>query len=217
MKQLLFAATAAIALAATPLAANASVMTVTLSQAGFGSTTSPASTTGAVSFGPVAYGSFTVNQVSAQDQSALAVPGILNSNTLNIAGLGSAPGVLTVNVTSTGLIGFNQAIGLSSFAVNNLNGSITSVTETTRINGVTLATQTFNGIGTSVQSNPVNLGSSGTFTAEDIFVITTTGGTGNANLTIDLSGTAVSVPEPASLALLGIGLVGLGFARKRKA
>jgi hypothetical protein len=216
MKQLLFAATAAIALAATPLAADASVMTVTLS--GFGAPlVSPASTTGAVSFGPVSYGSFNVNQVSAQDQSVLAVPGILNSNSLNIAGLGSAPGVLTINVTSTGLIGFNQAIGLSSFAVNNLNGSITSVTETTRINGVTLATQTFNGIGTSVQSNPVNLGSGGTFTAEDIFVITTTGGVGNANLTIDLSGTPQPVPEPATLALLGAGLVGLGFVRKRKA
>src|SRR3954464_11190936 len=125
-------------------------MTVTLS--GFGAPlVSPASTTGAVSFGPVSYGSFSVNQVSAQDQSALAAPNILNSNSLNIAGLGSAPGVLTIDVMSTGLIGFGQALGTSSFAVNNLNGSITSVTEITKVNGNQLATQTFNGIGTNVQ------------------------------------------------------------------
>jgi hypothetical protein len=37
---------------------------------------------------------------------------------------------------------------------------------------------------------------------------------GNANLTIDLSGTPV--PEPASLALLGIGVLGVGFVANRK-
>lgn len=39
------------------------------------------------------------------------------------------------------------------------------------------------------------------------------GGTGYA---IELTGDAVSVPEPATLALLGLGLVGLGFTRRRR-
>jgi hypothetical protein len=217
MKNLLLGATAALCFAALAPAANATVMTVSFSEPTFATFTSAPSGTGSIVVvgpGPLnSYGTYTAVSASGQDQSALAIPGILNSQTLEIST--ATAGVMTVDVKSTGLAGVGMALGKSSFAVNDLNGSITSITETTMINGVVLATHDFNGINTNVQFNLVDLGPGGTFTAEDIFVITSVGGgLGNANLTIDLSGT--TVPEPASLALLGVGLLGVGFVARRK-
>jgi len=213
MTRKLLAATALLASSvAWTSGAYATVMTVTLSESGFANSVFGPSITGAISIGPLSYGTYTVNQVSAQDQSVLGTPGVLNSQSLNVSS--STAGVLTVDIKSTGLVGLNALMDfLSSFAVNLLQGSITTATEMTEINGAPLSSQAFTALGTSVQNVLLNPGTP--FTADEIFTVTDVGGSaGNDNLTIDLS--ATQIPEPASLALLGSGLAVIGFLRRRR-
>jgi hypothetical protein len=200
--------------------ANADLISIGLQESGVngGAITTEATGSAAATLGSTSYGTFSINQATAQDTVAMGLPGLLNSNSLNTSSSGA--GVLNVFVTAQGLSSpLGHSSLLSAFAVNDLTGNITSVKEQTFFdagNGLfttttPLSSATFNAIGTSSPSGvPETLTSP--FSVTEEYTITAAG-TGNANLTIDLS--ADAVPEPASLALLSSALIGLAWFRRR--
>jgi hypothetical protein len=179
-----------------------------------------------VSFGGISYGTFTINDVSAQSRAALGAPGLLNTQSLDISS--STAGILTIYITAQGLSFTGAQNFVSSFAVNALSGSIVGIDESTYFSptndlyatGQTLLNSAvFNAIGTSGPTTTSGL-TSGLFSVTERYVIFDTGGeTGNDNITINLSSTplASEVPEPGTLLLVGSGLAlaGLLYYRRR--
>ena len=188
--------------------------------------TTEATGSGNVSVSGLSYGTFSVNDTSAQDFVVLGPPGQLNSQSLDIST--TAPGTLTIWVTAQGLSFTGAQNFVSSFAVNALSGSIVGVTENTYLSstnalygGTLLNSAVFNAIGTMGPFTTSGT-TGGTYSVTEQYTIFDVGGTtGNDNLTIDLSATPVvttRTPEPASMFLLGSGLLALGaFVRRRKA
>jgi hypothetical protein len=169
----------------------------------------------------ISYGTFTINDVNAQDFAVLGPPGLLNSQNLDISS--SRPGILTIWITAQGLSFMGAQSFASSFAVNTLSGSIVAVEESTYFsptNGLYNVGQTllnsaaFIAIGTAGPFTTSGL-TSGTYSVTEKYVIFDTGGSpGNDNVTIDLS--ASPVPEPGSLLLVGSGLALAGLLYYRR-
>jgi hypothetical protein len=200
--------------------ANANPITITLSEPTFATATFTSPTD---SFVPVigAYGTFLVNQISADDTGSLGLPLLLFANTLNVSG--STAGVLTINVTAQNLSAAGFAAFMSSFTSNGMSQGW-SLTETTYVNaanttalGSQLSTNTFtcpSGPCGSQAFNPPLAGGvpAGLFSATDQFVITATGA-GAVQGTINLT---AAVPETSTWAMMILGFMGVGFMAYRR-
>src|SRR5215469_3381272 len=134
---------------------------------------------GNVSVSGLSYGTFSVNDTSAQDFVVLGPPGQLNSQSLDIST--TAPGTLTIWVTAQGLSFTGAQNFVSSFAVNTLSGSIVGVTENTYLSstnalygGTLLNSAVFNAIG-SKGPYTTSETTSGTYSVTEQYVIFDTG------------------------------------------
>ena len=200
-------------------AANATTISIGLQEAGYngGSISTLGTATTGFLQASGAYGTFTVNGITAQDATTLAAPDLLNSQSINTSS--NSAGTLYVYVTTSGLTSPTGPANLiSTFTTNALSGTM-SVTETSYYSTLLtpyatttqLATASFTALGTMASSTATTLAS--TYSLTEVYKITSTGA-GNSNLTIDIQ--SVPVPEPVSIALLGTGLVGIGIARRRR-
>jgi hypothetical protein len=180
-------------------------------------TSETSSSSGVAGITGVAYGTFTIDNISGTGAPFLT-EGQFDSNSINASS--SAAGTLTVYVTDSGvtLAGLPGVESFLSTLTENLLTSGWSVTEATYVDSedgvftttTPLSSATFTSIGTQSLEATADI-TGQPFSITQVYTITATG-IGGDNSTINV----VAAPEPSSIVLLAFALLsGLLFMRKR--
>jgi hypothetical protein len=145
-----------------------------------------------------------------------------NLNSVTLDTTSKAPATLTVWVTQTGLTNLFPINLASSFTINKLTGLSESVTITNYIDASNAAYGTATQIGSDTLAKtgvvgdlgPINFAAPAMtlFSETQKYVINFDA----AFESVSLSSQIVDAPEPVSIAMLGVGMLGLGMVRRSK-
>jgi len=179
-----------------------------------GGITTVASGSGTATFAGIC-GAFNITSATATGTPIVPEPTLL---TQTIDATANAGGTLKIFITEQGLT-FPTPSGLllSGFTSNVFFGPATSVEEQTFVDagnglfgGTPLASATFTGINSTTSLDLATTGT-GPFSETAVYTITAAGAGAAFNDTIN-----ITLPEPASLSMVGFGLLGLSTGLRRK-
>jgi len=167
------------------------------------------------------YGTYDVNITTGTGQPLLPATQGVGLSSLNITT--TATGSLTLGVTETDLTSASPSASFSGSISGTLSGAITSLVYSSYADNTDTPfgaqqqlglPDTFTASPFSGSVNGTATGLAGLYSLTETVVVTTTPGTALFSFNARLAPTAT--PEPASLALLGTGVLGYGLARRRR-